>query len=134
MSKKSADERRSARANVLLVASIEYEGRSIPVKVANLSAHGARVSSAGLPGEDAAVVLRCNGTAVDGWIAWLRAPHAGIHFGSVIEHSEVLRKMPEAKPPILKDTRKLDYRRPGFRGKQLTDDERQILVDWRASQ
>jgi hypothetical protein len=131
---KNSDERRSARANVLLVAAVECEGRTIPVRVANLSAHGALVFSDGVPREDTPVIFRCNGIAVDGWVAWLRPPHAGIHFSNVIQPGNVLRKAPDTKALIVRDTRTLDFRRPGLRGNQLTRPERQIVAEWTEDQ
>jgi hypothetical protein len=49
MAKTSADERRSGRANVMLAAALELEGVRIPVRVANLSSHGALILGTALP-------------------------------------------------------------------------------------
>jgi hypothetical protein len=134
MTEKSADERRSTRANVLLTAAIECGGVRIPVRVSNLSAHGALVLSDAVLEEGASVIYRCNGMQIEGWIAWVRPPHAGIQFGEPIPHQDLLRSAPVPHQMIIKDSRKLDHRRPGFRGKQLTADEKRILEEWRASQ
>jgi hypothetical protein len=133
MSKNSADERRSARANVLLAAVIERDGLCTPVRVGNVSAHGALVLCDDLPPEEARVTFRCNGLAIESWIAWVRPPFSGIQFGEPIRPEDLLRAR-APRPMITRDARNLDHRRPGFRGQQLTDDERQIVEEWRASQ
>jgi hypothetical protein len=130
MPRKSADERRSARANVLLVAAVECGGVRIPVRVVNLSAHGALVLGEVIPSEDSPVIFRCNGLVVEGWIAWVRPPHAGIHFSATIQPGKALSKTPATGTMIIKDSRRLDYRRPGFRGNQLTAEEKHIVEHW----
>jgi len=42
----------------------------------------------------------------------------------------------EAAPraTIIKDTRELDFRRPGFKGNQMTDEERKIVEEWNRPQ
>src|SRR5436309_797956 len=122
MTKESADERRSTRANVLLTATIECGGVCTPVRVSNLSAHGALVLCDAVLQEDAPVIFRCNGMHIESWIAWLRPPHAGVQFGEPIGQQDLLRTAPVARQVITKDLRMVDYRRPGFRGKQLTDE------------
>jgi hypothetical protein len=133
MSKNSADERRSARANVLLAAVIERDGVCTPVRVGNVSAHGALVLCDDLPLEER-VTFRCNGLAIDSWIAWVRPPFSGIQFGEPIRAEELLRTARAPRHLITQDSRKVDHRRPGFRGQQLNDDERQIVAEWKASQ
>jgi hypothetical protein len=134
MPNKNADERRSARANVLLAAVVECGGLRIPVRVVNLSAHGALVLGEAVPSEDTSVVFRCNGLIVEGWIAWVRRPHAGIHFGEIIKPGKALSKTAVTQTMIVKDSRKLDFRRPGFRGNQLTAEEQQTLERWKKEQ
>lgn len=134
MPKTNADERRSARANVLLVAAVECGGVRIPVRVVNLSAHGALVLSEAVPSEDTSVVFRCNGLIVEGWVAWVRPPHAGIHFSETIQPGKVLPKTVATRTMIIKDSRKLNFRRPGFRGNQLTAEEQQTLERWKKEQ
>jgi hypothetical protein len=31
---------------------------------------------------------------------------------------------------VTRDTRNLDFRRPGFRGNQMSDEEREIVAKW----
>jgi hypothetical protein len=128
VTKKTADERRSARANVLLVGTVECGGVQTRVRIANLSAHGALVVAEGLPAEGTQLTLRCNGATVQSWIAWVRTPHAGIQFGEPIDPDELLRNAPPAQAQMItRDNRKVDFRRPGFRGNQLTAEERKIV-------
>jgi hypothetical protein len=134
--KNPGDERRSARANVLLAATIECDGVRTRARVVNLSAHGALVSGDIPLEEDALITFECNGLTVQGWVAWVRAPHAGIQFGEPKQPGDLLRSSTTHSPvhSIMKDTRKLDFRRPGLRGNQLTAEERKILEQWAGAQ
>lgn len=130
MTKNSADEWRSVRANVLLVGTIESQGTRIRVRVGNLSAHGALVIGDVAAADGAEVTFRCNGVTVQGWMVWVQAPYAGINFGHPIEPEDLLRNDPLPQHMITRDTRTLDHRRPGFRGNQMTDEERKIVEEW----
>src|SRR5206468_45973 len=108
VTKKTADERRSARANVLLVGTVECGGVQIRLRIANLSAHGGLVVADGLPAEGTQLTLRCNGATVQSWIAWVRTPHAGIQFGEPIDPDELLRNAPPAQAQMItRDNRKV---------------------------
>lgn len=128
------DDRRSPRANVLLIGVVESGKARIPVRVSNLSAHGALVVGKAIPNADARVVFRCNGVAVEGWVVWAKAPQAGIQFDELIQPEELRRSGSLHSQAVIPDTRQLDFRRPGFRGNQLTQEEREMLEDWQASQ
>jgi hypothetical protein len=128
------DDRRSSRANVLLIAAIECGGARFPIRVSNLSAHGALVIGKVLPCADTPVVFRCKELAVASWVAWANAPHAGIQFGEPIHAEELLRNRPIPSAALIRDTREVDFRRPGFSGNQLTQEERETLNEWRAAQ
>lgn len=129
-----ADDRRSERANVILTATIEGPaGAAIRVRVSNLSPFGALVIGDQLPLRETAVVFRCNGLAIEGWISWADAGRAGIEFAEEVDPERLThRETPHTT--IVKDTRQVDFRRPGFRGNQLTDEERQGLEDWKREQ
>ena len=129
-----ADERRSARANVILTATIEQGSARIPVRVSNLSAHGALVIGDRLPEGETQVVFRCNGAAVQCWVAWSRAGRAGIQFGTPVQPDALAHKEAAPRATIIKDTRELDFRRPGFKGNQMTDEERKIVEEWNRPQ
>ena len=89
--------------------------------------------SKALPEADARVVFHCNGFAVDSWVVWVRPPHAGIQFDEPIVPKELLRGV-SLPPSLVRDTRELDFRRPGLRGNQLTAEERKALSEWQMSQ
>jgi hypothetical protein len=134
MPKINSDERRSHRANVLLVAAIEAGNVRVPVRVSNLSAHGALVLSEAVFERETQVVFRCNGHVIESWVAWVRAPQTGIQFGEPIQPEIVLRKSLPSNQMISKDIRNVDFKRPGFRGKRLSDEERKVVEEWRATQ
>lgn len=131
---KRADGRRSARAKVLLTAELECEGTRIPVRVANLSAHGALILGEPYFHEDQPVTFRCSGLAAEGWLAWVQPPYAGINFNKPIEPKDILPKARGDSTLVIKDTRTLDFRRPGFRGNQMSQEERQIVEQWQKEQ
>ena len=126
----NTDERRSERVNVLLTAAIEAGSTRIPVRVGNLSAHGAMVIGDGLPPSETHVIFRCNGQAIQSWVAWTRGGRAGIQFGNPINPETVTHRAHVPPAAITKDTRELDFRRPGFRGNQMTEEERKIVEEW----
>jgi len=126
-----AGERRSARANVILTATIEDGLLSIPVRVGNLSAHGAMIAGDRLPPRDAVVTFRCNDVSVAGMIVWTATGRAGIEFAQPLDLSLLARKAPP--PPAIetvKDRREVTHRRPGFRGNQLSEEERRIVEEY----
>ena len=124
------DERRSERANVILTATIEHGTARIPVRIGNLSEHGAMVIGDGLPPNDTQIVFRCNGQAVEGWVAWSQGNRAGVHFGIPTQPEMLTQREATPRTNIIKDTREVDFRRPGFRGNQMTDEERKIVEEW----
>jgi hypothetical protein len=125
-----ADERRAARSNVVLTGTIEFGGRQIPARVRNVSVHGALVTADDLPPEDAEVTLRLKGMVLQSWIAWARHPEAGIQFGTPVTNNALLKKAPAPHQVVMRDERVVDYRRPGFRGNQLTEEQRKIVDEW----
>jgi len=124
------EERRSARAKVLLAAVIECDGVRIPVRVINLSANGVLVACDAPPPEDRRVKFQTGGRTAEGWTARVRFPHAGINFDEPIDPGQFLPKSLRTGDLIIRDTRDLDFRRPGFRGNQMTAEERQIVKEW----
>ncbi len=125
-----SDERRSARANVILTAVIEHGSARIPVRISNLSEHGALVVGDGLPQDETQINFRCNGASVQGWVAWSRAGRAGIQFGTPLQPDALTQREAAPRATIIKDNREVDFRRPGFRGNQMTDEERKIVEEW----
>jgi len=126
----NSDERRSGRANVILTATVEVGGARLPVRIGNLSAHGVMISADRLPALEMPVTLHCNGITIQGWVAWVQAGRAGIQFSEPVDPEMVPNKAAVSRPAIVKDTRKVDFRRPGFRGNQMTEEERKIVEEW----
>jgi hypothetical protein len=126
----SADERRSARANVLLTAIVAHGPTRIPVRISNLSEHGALVIGRGLPASEARVTFHCNGVDVEGFVAWSSQGRAGIQFETAIQPKTLTQRAPPCAGPIVKADSNADFRRPGFRGKQMTDEESRIVAQW----
>ena len=126
----AADERRSARTNVVISATVEWGPHRVEVRIKNLSAHGALVVGNGLPAPETDVNLHYMGQKVSGWIPWSTGGSAGIAFGEAVEPQRVLRPSSCSHALIVRDTRKVDCKRPGFRGRQLSDEEAQIVEEW----
>jgi hypothetical protein len=128
-----ADERRSDRSSVLLAATIECDGARLAVRVVNLSAHGALVQGDAVPGQDEAVTFRCSGLEVAGWMAWVKPPFAGINFDAPVHLPAIVQGAGTAAM-VTRDTRRRDFRRPGFRGDQMSAEEREIVEQWTREQ
>lgn len=120
------DERRAARSNVILRATVDQNGERIPVRISNLSADGALVIGDRLSTSEVPVILHCNGLAIESFVVWSRDRHAGLEFTTTIQ-PEVLCMRISPSFAITRDKRNVDYRRPGFRGNQMTDEEREFF-------
>ncbi|HEU5285966.1 MAG TPA: PilZ domain-containing protein [Sphingomicrobium sp.] len=117
--------RRSRRLNVLLAASIEVSGATVPVKLRNLSTEGALIEGDGLPVEGSEVVFRRNDLCVRSRVAWIYGRQAGVAFRRAIAQKDVLRNIPMPKyraPP--------DFRRPSLACRELTPEERRLVQSW----
>lgn len=118
--------RRSSRSNVLLKATLEAGGVSVPVVLRNLSREGALVQAESLPTPGTRVLFHRQGLSVPGRIAWAHCGHAGMEFDIPLYPKEVLRHVPapavKAPPPI--------KRRPGLGSKPLTAGERALIERW----
>ena len=116
--------RKSRRSNVLLAATLEVGGTSLPVKLRNLSSEGALVQAARLPQTGDAVVFCRNDLAIPSRVAWVDGAHAGIAFAQPLKPEEVLRNVPSPRPPVA-----ISHRRPGFKV-QLSEQEKRMLERW----
>lgn len=117
--------RKARRSNVLLSASLELSGKSLPVVLRNLSADGALVEADSLPVEGAMIVFRKGDLCVPGRVAWAKTRHAGISFARKLDPDQVLRHVPAPRARV-----KPDFRRPGLKAKSLTEQERQFGEHW----
>jgi hypothetical protein len=123
----AASNRRSSRSKVLLSATIEFGDRSHPVKLRNLSEHGALVQGAHSVQQDSQVLFRRNDLCVAGYIAWVEGDYAGIAFDNPLERKVVLRQVSRATarpaPPGV-------FSRPAVGKHELTPQERSWIDQW----
>jgi hypothetical protein len=117
--------RRAQRSNVLLAASIEASGTSLPVKLRNLSTEGALIEGDDLPVEGSEVVFKRNELSVNSRVAWVHGKHAGVAFRRPIAQEDVLRNIPKPRYRVPED-----YRRPALVSRTLTADERRLAESW----
>ena len=130
MTDQPISKRRSKRANVMLVASLDLPDRSQPVKLRNLSEDGALVEGAGTVPPDCDVIFRRNELQVPGRVVWVREAFAGIQFSQKLDQKAVLRHMPSA--PQRTAPAEL-FKRPGLVRHQMTAAEQKWLDDWMSS-
>lgn len=118
-------QRQSRRSNVLLAATIEVSGMSVPVKLRNLSEQGALVQAERLPVEGSEVLFRRNELSVPGRVAWVDGQYAGVAFAVALQPQDVMRNIPQPKARV-----QPDHRRPGFNPRTLTQQEQRLLESW----
>jgi hypothetical protein len=118
-------QRQSRRSNVLLAATIEVGGGSLPVKLRNLSEQGALIQAERPPVEGSEVLFRRNDLAVPGRIAWVDGHYAGVAFASPLQQQDVLRNIPQPKPHVHRD-----HKRPALNPRALTAQEQRLLDNW----
>ena len=118
-------QRQSRRSNVLLTATIEVGGTSIPVKLRNLSEQGALIHADRVPVEGSEVLFRRNDLAVPGRIAWVHGQYAGVAFAVPLQPQVVLRNIPQPKPRV-----QPDCKRPALNPRALTPQEQRLLDNW----
>ncbi len=110
---------------MLMAASLELSGTSLPVKLRNLSAEGALVEGDKLPVEGAQIMFRKGDLIVPGRVAWAKTRHAGISFSMKLSPELVLRHIPAPRARV-----KPDFRRPGLKSGDLTEQERAYGERW----
>ena len=108
--------RKTRRSNVLMTASLELSGTSLPVKLRNLSAEGALVEGDKLPVEGASVLFRKADLGVAGNVAWVNGRQAGINFVQKLNPDQLMRHVPTPRPRVSPT-----FRRPGLT--KFTDNE-----------
>lgn len=108
--------RKTRRSNVLMAASLELSGTSLPVKLRNLSAEGALVQGDKLPVEGASVLFRKGDLSMPGTIAWVKGRQAGVSFAQNLNPEQLLRHVPTPRPRVTPS-----FRRPGLT--TFTDNE-----------
>lgn len=127
--------RRSPRKNVLLSATVKHGALDPrPVRIANLSAHGALIFGQLALREQDQIELFCGPARIAAQVARAGELYAGLSFHQSIELENILPKRIATATMVIKDEREVDFRRPGFRGNQLSPDERQLLEEWKRGQ
>ena len=92
------ESRSSPRSNVFLTAALAGEGTSRPVRIRNLSVHGALLEGYDFPPEGKKAQLRRGSLSVQGEIAWKNGQYCGLRFDHTILVQEwVKRAGPEAQ-------------------------------------
>lgn len=76
----SAEDRASPRTNLLLSANAEVGGRTLPVRIRNLSETGAMLEGAGLPDAGMKLVLVRGDLHVSAVVAWAAGGRRGVRF------------------------------------------------------
>ena len=115
--------RKSRRSNVLMAASLELSGTSLPVKLRNLSADGALVDGDKLPVEGASVLFRKGDLSMPGNVAWVKGRQAGVSFAQKLNPEQLLRHVPVPKARVAPS-----FRRPGL--KKFTDNDQGFGDAW----
>ena len=88
--------REHERSNVFLGAVLSAAGKSIPVRVRNLSVAGALLDGSDLPPEGVRVELRRGTLAVRGEVAWAGGAQRGIRFNGPIDVASWVRPIGHA--------------------------------------
>lgn len=117
--------RRTRRSNVLLSASIELSGASLPVKLRNLSSEGALIEGDKLPVEGAEVIFRKAELNLSGRIVWVVGKRAGLSFSEVLHPDLVMRHIPTPRPRV-----QPDFRRPGLSSRPLSAEDMRVGERW----
>jgi hypothetical protein len=116
--------RKARRSNVLMSASLELSGTSLPVKLRNLSADGALVEGDKLPVEGASIQFRKGDLSVAGNVAWVNGRQAGVAFARNLKPDQLLRHIPAPRPRVTPE-----FKRPGLKG-TLTAEEKKFGEKW----
>jgi hypothetical protein len=90
------DPREHERSNVFLGAALHAAGKSIPVRVRNLSIAGALLDGADLPVQGVKVELRRGSLSASGEVAWAAGTQRGIRFDQEIDVSAWVRSIGHA--------------------------------------
>ena len=90
----ASQNRKNRRSNVLMSASLELSGTSLPVKLRNLSAEGALVEGAKLPVEGSSILFRKGELSMVGTVAWVKGKQAGVSFAQTLDPEQLLRHVP----------------------------------------
>ena len=79
------DPRSDPRSSVFLTAVVYAGGSQMPVRIRNLSTHGALLEGNHLPTEGTIVQIKRGSLSAAGSIAWSADQHCGLRFAAVID-------------------------------------------------
>ena len=108
-----------------MTASLEVSGRSIVVKLRDLSADGAQIQGDDIPIEGTSLMFRRGDLAVAGSVIWTKGKQGGIAFSVKLDPDTVLNHV-----PVPRARTKPDFRRPGLASRALTFQERKQAERW----
>lgn len=80
-----AEARADPRINLFLSATVEVDGRSLAVRIRNLSRTGAMIECPGLPKSGSPIVIERTGFKVGGLLRWANGLRAGVQFDRIID-------------------------------------------------
>jgi len=115
--------RKNRRSNVLMSASLELSGTSLPVKLRNLSDEGALVEGDKLPIEGTSIVFRKGDLSMVGTVAWVKGRQAGVSFAQKLDPDQLMRHIPVPRPRVTPT-----FKRPGL--KKFTDSDQGFGDAW----
>ncbi|HEU0100068.1 MAG TPA: PilZ domain-containing protein [Allosphingosinicella sp.] len=105
----SVEDRAAPRTNLLLAATAEVDGRTLPVRIRNLSETGALIEGAGLPDAGMPLVVMRGDLQVAATVAWAVGGRRGVRFAGPTPVNEWTGGKPK---PIdctgLRDQRRVD--------------------------
>jgi hypothetical protein len=117
----SPEDRVAPRTNLLLAATAEVGGRSLPIRIRNLSDTGALIEGAGLPEAGTTVVLTRGDLQVAATVAWAAGSRRGVRFAGPTPVNEWTGGKPK---PIdctgLRDQRRVDAIQAEARAKPVS--------------
>jgi len=108
------DPRIEERSNVFLGASIESQSKSFPVRIRNISATGALIDGAGLPGDGARGRLSRAKLSVDCEVAWQNGDLRGIRFDVPIDTDAWVRSGEARKRTVRRQTPRAPLTKPAL--------------------
>ena len=121
----ASQNRQSNRSPVLLSATIELQGKTIPVRLRNLSEQGALIEAAGLPPQASSVLFARNDLRLNAQVMWAEGNFVGLRFERHLEREELLRQVPKPKQKF-----EQKFRRPGLTSEPLSDSDRRMIQMW----
>ena len=119
--------RRSKRARVMLLGTLNHAGEALPIKLRNLSPDGALVEGDKLSAEGSEIVFERNELIIRAQVAWVKGNQARISFAERLPAEAVLRHISTPKPQVMPE-----FKRPGVGTRRLSAEERLLSATWTA--